>query len=65
MYFNTVANSHYMGLGDLICLYGYLKFVETRGPDNEGFISDNITRDRKGTHQAQEDCQGVALVAQG
>lgn len=54
-----------MGEGDLISLCGYLKFVVTRGSKNEGFISDNITRDRKGTHQAQEDCQGIALVAPG
>lgn len=54
-----------MGLCDLHRVLLRRKFAETETNRNEGDFSDNIKGDRQGSDKKKEDCQGIALVAEG
>ena len=54
-----------MGLCDLHRVTVRLIFAMTETTKNESDFSDNIKGDRQGSDKKEEDCQGVALVAEG
>jgi hypothetical protein len=62
---NDSAKAQSVGFSSLIWVGLHLIFAMDKGPNNEDDFSDNVTGNRQGADQAQEDCKGIALVAQG